>query len=518
MKLKSRSILTCGVLCLIWLLFVVWQFGEHQRVVKTARKTLQNHVRDISMSLGVVIRSQSRFGAARRGRLERSLQALVKMSELQWVSLQSPNGQPVITVGPANGAENRNLPPGTAIWEESSLTIAELVQLGSSSDENDPEKQQVVLVESRSGSPPFRQPPQETDPDNPEPPPQEPAPPTPEPQQTAQNTPVLDLDKHSLNRISQWYRTTAERGKRPPHPPWMTEEAYAELFKTHGLHKFVLHVSAEPALLEIRRDRWLRLILSVIALLASAGLAFALYNLKRSANLAVHLVRSEEVNAHLREMNIAAAGLAHETRNPLNVVRGLAQCISKQPETTPKVKEQAVVIVEEVDRVNARLNEFITYSKPHDPKLGAVDLPALIKAVAGTLGVDCEEKHIAIKTDGPGLTVMADEGMLRQVVFNILFNAVQAVGDGGQIAIEFRADGELAELLIQDNGPGVPAEAREDIFRPYFSLSDSGTGMGLAVVRQIALSHSWHVEYHDRPGGGAVFRIGNLQVAKSHEN
>jgi signal transduction histidine kinase len=518
MKLKSRSILTYGILCLIWLLFVVWQFGEHQRVVKTARQTLQSHVRDISMSLGVVIRSQSRFGAARRGRLERSLQALVKMSELQWVSLQSPNGQPVITVGPTNGAENRNLPPGTAIWDDQSLTIAELVQLGSSSNEDDPEKQQVVLVESRNGSPPFRQPPREPEPEKPENARQDPPPPPPEPQASGHESPVVDLDKHSLNRISQWFRNAAERGKRPPHPPWMTEEEYAELFKTHGLHKLVLHVSAESALTEIRRDGWLRLILSGIALLASAGLAFALYNLKRSASLAVDLVRSEEVNAHLREMNIAAAGLAHETRNPLNVVRGLAQCISKQPDTAAKVKAQAVVIVEEVDRVNARLNEFITYSKPHDPKLEAVDLPALIKAVVGTLGIDCEEKHIALKTNGPALTVMADEGMLRQVVFNILFNAVQAVEDGGEISVQFGTCEEVAEIVIQDNGPGVPAEAREDIFRPYFSLSDSGTGMGLAVVRQIALSHSWKVEYLDRPGGGAIFRIGNIQVADSHEN
>ena len=95
------------------------------------------------------------------------------------------------------------------------------------------------------------------------------------------------------------------------------------------------------------------------ALIAALGLGVAWRGTVRSAQLQMRLVRAQEMNVHLREMNLAAAGLAHETRNPLNLVRGLAQMISKDAGDAPEVHDKALKITEEVDRVTNYLNEFI---------------------------------------------------------------------------------------------------------------------------------------------------------------
>ena len=86
----------------------------------------------------------------------------------------------------------------------------------------------------------------------------------------------------------------------------------------------------------------------------------------RTSELQIRLVRASEMNTHLREMNLAAAGLAHETRNPLNIIRGMAQMLSKAAGATPEINEKSRAIVDETDKVTAQLNEFINYSRPRE--------------------------------------------------------------------------------------------------------------------------------------------------------
>ncbi len=297
----------------------------------------------------------------------------------------------------------------------------------------------------------------------------------------------------------------------------MNEEEYKSLLEKKGLCGFVLVMSTESFHASIRQDLWLRLALTGIALIAAIGLGLAWRNMERSAGLRLRLIRASEMNLHLKEMNIAAAGLAHETRNPLNIVRGLSQLIASQSGASEEIRRQAKDIAEEVDRATARLNEFIEYSKPPEAKPAPTPLNAVIREVDRTLAGDKDEKAVQVAIIGPELTVDADERLLRQVIFNLLLNAVQEVPQEGRIEIAvMESSSNEACFEIRDNGPGVPEESREVIFRPYYTTHETGTGLGLAVVRQIVLAHGWEVEYIPREGGGSIFRVSGLRISSGN--
>jgi len=109
---------------------------------------------------------------------------------------------------------------------------------------------------------------------------------------------------------------------------------------------------------------------------------------------------------------------------------------------------------------------------------------------------------------------MADEGTLRQVVFNLIHNSIKAINKGGAIKI---SSGKIPKkqlwLEITDDGPGIPADAVEDIFKPYFTLDPSGTGLGLAIVKQLVFNHNWKIQYLGEAGKGAIFRIEGIKLS-----
>jgi signal transduction histidine kinase len=272
-------------------------------------------------------------------------------------------------------------------------------------------------------------------------------------------------------------------------------------------------MSTEAMEEEIHRDLWLRVALAGLALVAALGMGLAWRGLERSAELRVNLIRSREQNAYLQEKNIAAAGLAHETRNPLNMIRGLAQVISKDASVPQDVRQRTGDLIEQVDRVTGRLQEFLDYSKPVEPHTAPTDLAALVRGVAWTLETDREDKEIRLSVDGPELTVEADPSLLRQALFNLLLNAFQAVGRGGEVGVTVSSDtGRTARVEVRDDGPGVPEESREEIFRPYVTLGGKGTGLGLALVRQIAQAQGWEVACGAGADGGAVFSVSGLKL------
>jgi len=228
----------------------------------------------------------------------------------------------------------------------------------------------------------------------------------------------------------------------------------------------------------------------------------------------LRLVRASELNTHAREMNLAAAGLAHETRNPLNIIRGLAQMISKRADTSPEIREKSLAIVDQADKVAVQLNEFINYSRPREVRWSVLPLHTAIREVVQALGYDVEEKHLRIEMQGEPFAIEADEQLFRQAFFNLILNAVQAVDAGGEIRIvTARTDANEGMIDVLDNGPGVPENARLEIFKPYFTTQKSGTGLGLAIVQQIALAHGWRISCLPNQPRGAIFRIAHLKIA-----
>jgi signal transduction histidine kinase len=260
-------------------------------------------------------------------------------------------------------------------------------------------------------------------------------------------------------------------------------------------------------------DLWMRTIIALLGTIAVAGYGLAWRSLEKTSELQLRLVRASELNLHLKELNLAAAGLAHETRNPLNIIRGLAQLISKQQSASAETQAKSREIINETDRVTAQLNEFINYSRPREVRRAPTDLSAMAGEVVRTLNFDIEEKSIQLQLQIDPLIIEADEQLLRQALFNLVLNAIQAVPARGVILIRAsRRNNEEAFIEISDNGPGVPAENRAEIFKPYFTTNEEGTGLGLAVVQQIVLAHGWEIECLPNEPAGALFRISHIKV------
>jgi two-component system sensor histidine kinase HydH len=178
------------------------------------------------------------------------------------------------------------------------------------------------------------------------------------------------------------------------------------------------------------------------------------------------------------------------------------------------VRGRSREIIDETDRVTAQLNEFINYSRPREVRRAALSLGSVISEVVRTLNYDIEEKHIRLQVVDEQLVIEADEQLLRQALFNLLINAVQAVEPGGEIRIiAGKRDAEEAFLEIRDNGTGVAPEHRSEIFKPYFTTHEEGTGLGLAVVQQIVLAHGWEIECLANEPKGALFRLTHLRLA-----
>jgi len=294
----------------------------------------------------------------------------------------------------------------------------------------------------------------------------------------------------------------------------MSEETYNAMLQKQGVRSFVIVMSTQPVLASMRQDLWLRCIIGLLATVSGVGSGLAWRNLTKSSDLQLRLVRASELTTHLKEMNLAAAGLAHETRNPLNIIRGLAQMISKQADAPAEVREKSRAIVDEADKVTVQLNEFINYSRPREVRRSALPLSSAVNEVVRALGYDIEEKRIQVEVKGEPLSIEADEQMLRQALFNLLLNAIQAVDVGGVVQIILaRQNASEAVLEIRDNGPGVPADRRKEIFKPYFTTQPRGTGLGLTVVQQIVHAHGWEIECLPNEPKGAIFRVAHLKLA-----
>jgi len=277
------------------------------------------------------------------------------------------------------------------------------------------------------------------------------------------------------------------------------------------VHGLVLAMSTDIYQATCTHDLWLRFVIGFFAGISALGAGLAWRNIGQTADLQIRLVRASELNSHLKELNLAAAGLAHETRNPLNIIRGMAQMISKS-DAPADLREKSRAIVDETDKVTAQLNEFINYSRPREVRRARIDLNAAVTEVVRALNYDIDEKKIRVTNADEPFFIEADEQLLRQALFNLLLNAIQAVGEGGQIQFVVRKDSASeASLEIRDDGPGVRPEQRQEIFKPYFTTHQKGTGLGLAVVQQIVLAHGWEIQCLANEPKGAVFRISHLK-------
>jgi signal transduction histidine kinase len=500
--MTRRSWLVYGTLLAIWILLLGWQVAEHSRMRHAARAGLRHRAEDISNTLALMMRSQHFVVSSNR--VESILNELIKQDEIYSVELLNVGGEKLASAGPPIEvpAQEEDIPT-SEYWDENAQTVMfrNLVDLGTN------------IIRSGGDFLTNRPPPGEPPP-GPPPPGEPPGPPPGETNfgRTASAAGLTNADGAS---------ETNDAGRRNfRYRPRLTPQEREELIKQKSAHGFILVMSARILNALVARDLWLRAFIVLLATVAVAGFGLAWNNLIKTSELQLRLVRASELSSQLKQMNLAAAGLAHETRNPLNIVRGLAQMISKQEDASPEIRIKSREIIDETDRVAAQLNEFINYSRPREVRSAATKLDAVVAEVARTLNYDIEEKKVRLVNQAEELEVNADEQLLRQALFNLVLNAIQAVHENGEIYIRSgKTSGTEAFLEIADNGPGVAPEHRGEIFKPYFTTHEEGTGLGLAVVRQIVLAHNWEIECLDRTGGGACFRITHIKLTlKSRAN
>jgi two-component system sensor histidine kinase HydH len=214
-----------------------------------------------------------------------------------------------------------------------------------------------------------------------------------------------------------------------------------------------------------------------------------------------------------------AAGLAHEIRNPLGSIKGAAQVLLPIVEETNdgSIKEFLNIIVEEVDRLNKIVSQFLDYARPYRGDPRPLDVNEVVRRTLSLLEKVEEEHKVEISTAlVEGLPqVRADAEQLRQVFLNLSLNAIQATPEGGKLQVSSSlrrstrrgATAAFLEVRFRDTGVGIPPSDLKSLFIPFFTTKEKGTGLGLPISQRIIENHGGTIEVRSKPGAGSTFTV-----------
>jgi signal transduction histidine kinase len=209
-----------------------------------------------------------------------------------------------------------------------------------------------------------------------------------------------------------------------------------------------------------------------------------------------------------------AAGIAHEVRNPLMAIKLLIQALA-DGRTGDRIRAKDVqVLEEEIIRLEQTVGSFLDFARPPRPDKKPVAVGPLVEQVADRVRSRATLQGVAVVVDVFSPVVAdVDPNQLQQILYNLLFNALEAQPDGGAVRVEVRA-GDALEITVADDGPGLAAEVRDRVFEPFVSTKDTGLGLGLSICRRIADAHGGEIEAANRAAGGAAFVV-RLPLART---
>jgi two-component system, NtrC family, sensor histidine kinase HydH len=214
----------------------------------------------------------------------------------------------------------------------------------------------------------------------------------------------------------------------------------------------------------------------------------------------------------LAALGRVAAALAHEIRNPLGSISGSIQLLRVNRALTEEDQRLCAIIVREASRLNDLVTDMMNLARPQRPRFACVDAAATAREVvelAGQSGRAVSDVFVRY-TGSERALITADAAQLRQLIWNLVRNAVQASSAGSEVTVTVSADahGGDAELCVRDYGVGLTEEAKERIFDAFFTTRAQGTGVGLAVVKRIADDHGFSIGVESESGHGATFTVG----------
>ncbi len=267
---------------------------------------------------------------------------------------------------------------------------------------------------------------------------------------------------------------------------------------------------------------------SILFLATYAGLGFTIGKLMEARARAradartieaqlLALEASQQValqNEKLATIGRLAAGVAHEVRNPLGVIRASASVVQEHFLPGDDAYRACQFIREEIDRLNGLITSLLTFSRPAELRLQSVALEKVIDRALQLTGEDLQRRCITVARESGGdlPEVIADPDLVAQVVFGLIINAAEAIGDHGLIIVRTASEGGEVRVEVVDTGPGVAPADAERIFEPFFTTKPTGTGLGLPMAARIVRAHGGAIEVvPDRGPGtnsaGARFRI-----------
>jgi two-component system, NtrC family, sensor histidine kinase HydH len=255
---------------------------------------------------------------------------------------------------------------------------------------------------------------------------------------------------------------------------------------------------------------------------------FAIENRRQVQRLQDLSETLEETNRQLRRVEAEArraerlaalgqlsAGLAHEIRNPLGVIKGSAEMLAqKVKDSQPLVTELAGYISSEVNRLNALVARFLDFARPSQLELRPERIPDIVDSALHAAQAQFPEARVKVErqyaTDLP--EIPADRQLCEQVFINLITNAFQAMdGQGGTLRVAIAQETSGSEpgvcVTVEDTGPGVPPELREQIFNPFFTSKKDGVGLGLSIVAKIVDDHRGTIRFDPDTAQGARFRV-----------
>jgi len=219
-------------------------------------------------------------------------------------------------------------------------------------------------------------------------------------------------------------------------------------------------------------------------------------------------VKHSEKLAILGEM---AAVMAHEIRNPLNSIAGFSQLLQSRIGEADKNRKYVDILVNEAFRVDTLISDILDFAHQKKTIWSEVNLDPLIDKVINAKKARAAEKNIQLVKNIAGAlpAIQGDAVRLERVILNLTNNAIEAINDGGRIEIaaaeKIDTDGQGVELIVSDNGCGIPPENIGAIFKPFFTTKQAGTGLGMAIIQKIIEEHQGHINVESEIGKGTKF-------------
>ncbi len=204
-----------------------------------------------------------------------------------------------------------------------------------------------------------------------------------------------------------------------------------------------------------------------------------------------------------------SAGLAHEIGSPLQVMAGRAALLVEHAD--PEVKRQASLLVAQCDRITRVIEQLLALGRRRPAAMGRCDVVPPVRAVIDLMSVEARRRGVKLElvTSGVQPAITGDPDQLQQIALNLVKNALAATAKGGSITVSIAATTQAVQLRVVDTGRGIAPDAQAQLFEPFFTTrgGEGGTGLGLAVVKSIAVEHHATIEVHSEPGSGAEFVV-----------